>query len=270
MKRSCMFNILAFLLIGFILFLIFLALRQDKMIFFPEKLERNTRFHFDFPFVEHFFEVEPGVELHYLHAKTKTPKGLVFYLHGNAGSLESWGDICPRFLRQGFEVIVYDYRGYGKSDGEIRSEPQLMADSEALLKFVLKKWGPQRVVLYGRSLGTGIAAGLAAKHDVDHLVLETPYRSFTKLVRNHYFFVPSFLVKYRLDTETHLTKVNCPVSIIHGTDDAIIPVAHSRILKQRFPNIHYVEVPGGAHNDLEIFSEYDSFLKRALRTETDP
>jgi len=240
--------------------LTYLGLNQDRMIFFPEKLHKAHQYQFPFRFTELNIETERGIILNAIHAKCNNPKGLVFYLHGNAGNLDSWADTARSFLAFGYDVFIYDYRGYGKSTGSISSQASLVGDAEFLFNQIKSHYEMDSIVIYGRSIGTGIAAILAQKMGLKALVLETPYKSFVKLVQHYYFFVPPVFIKYKLRTEENLKTVVCPIYIIHGTHDEIIPFNHSENLKHSQPRIKFFKVNGGHHNDLEIYPEYQLML----------
>ncbi|PIE90330.1 MAG: alpha/beta hydrolase [Acidobacteria bacterium] len=252
-----------------IMAILFLVWNQDKMIFFPEKLKADHVFQFPFPFEEFALETEPGVVLNAIHAKTETDndasadratKGVVFYLHGNAGSLDSWGDAALPFLKRNQDVFIYDYRGYGKSTGLTDNESTLLSDAAQLFETLEKQYATENITIYGRSLGTGIACHLAQGKNIHALVLETPYRSFTRLVKHYYPFVPSLLMKYHLNAEQFLKNVTSKIAIIHGTDDEIIPFQHAVKLAESHPGCVFYRVKGGHHNDLSIFDEHEKML----------
>jgi len=255
-----MFILLLTPILLFIVLIAYLALNQDRMIFFPEKLADDFHFPFSFPFDELDIETHPGVHINAILARSKESRGLVFYNHGNAGNLESWGSVCVPFLRRGYDVLVYDYRGYGKSTGKIHNEKDIVQDALFVFKKVRTTYRGKLLVFYGRSLGSGVAAAMADVYQPDALFLETPYSSFTKLVRGYYPFVPVFLVKYVLSTEKVIPKLRCPVSIIHGTSDEVIPFQHSRDLADQNPSVHFFQVEGGTHNDLDMSPEYQNML----------
>jgi pimeloyl-ACP methyl ester carboxylesterase len=259
-KHQKMFIVLLTPILLFLTLIVYLALSQDRMIFYPEKLPEEYDFPFSFPFDELVIEVEPGVRINAILARSKETRGLVFYNHGNAGNLDSWGCICTPFLRRGYDVLVYDYRGYGKSTGKIRNEKDLVQDALFVFGKVRASYRGKTLVFYGRSLGSGVAAAMADVYQPDALFLETPYSTFPKLVRGYYPFVPAFLVKYVLSTEKVIPGLRCPVFIIHGTADEVIPFQHSRDLAEQNPSIHFFQVEGGTHNDLEMAPEYQKML----------
>lgn len=242
---------------------------QVKMIFLPQILSPQHRFVFSHPFEEHWIDV-PGAKINALlfEQESDRSRGLVVYFHGNAGSLESWGDVHQYFLPAHYDTFVVDYRGYGKSTGSIGSEAQLLLDAEAIYAYVLETFGDRyqdRVILYGRSIGTGIASWLARRVNPSMLILETPYIDLPSLVRELYPFIPRFAVRYKLNNQEHLRAVNCPVHIFHGTHDGLIPYQHGEYLSRLSTQIELHTIVGGEHNDLPTYRDYHRTLRRILQ-----
>src|SRR5690606_9244548 len=130
-----------------------------------------------------------------------------------------------------FDVFMLDYRGYGKSTGKIRSERELHADVRAAYLSVAGEYAGRPIVLYGRSLGSGLATRLASELGTDLLVLVSPYTSLRELGRELFPWVPPFLGRYPLSTREWLPRVNAPVLLLHGDRDELIPIAHAARLK---------------------------------------
>jgi alpha-beta hydrolase superfamily lysophospholipase len=202
---------------------------QERLLFVPERLAADYSFAFPGKFEEHRIEVN-GAQLSALwfHATPRAniagsvTKGTVFYLHGNAGSLRSWGDVAPTFTQRGYDVFILDYRGYGKSSGTITSEPMLHDDVAAAYAYLRQRHPPQPIYIYGRSLGTGLAIELARRHAPQALLLEAPYLNLSWLAHEHYPWVPTALLRYRMPSDQRLPLVRAPVHFFHGADDATI------------------------------------------------
>jgi len=193
---------------------------QEKLIFFPEKLSKDHQYSFSQRFEEINYKVEEGVEINALHFKTDNPKGVVFYSHGNAGSLRSWGMIADTFLSLQYDLLIYDYRSYGKSGGKM-SEAKLYNDVEFIYCELLKQYEEENIVVYGRSIGSGVASHVASSHHPALLILESPYFNLPDLVHNMMPFVPKSFVRYELRNDIHIQKVSCPVLVFHGIKDEI-------------------------------------------------
>jgi uncharacterized protein len=117
-----------------------------------------------------------------LYFNADHPKGVVLYFHGNAGSLRSWGAVAASFVGRGYDVLMPDYRGYGKSSGWIASEQMLHDDAAVAYQYLLGRYPEDQIVVYGRSIGSGIATYLAKTHRPRMLILETPYFSLKEIV----------------------------------------------------------------------------------------
>ena len=125
---------------------------QEKLIFSPIKLPRDYQYPFKSNFEERFIKIEEGVELNCLLFKAKKSKGLIFYIHGNADNLRYWGDFAPFFLNLNYDVFMYDFRGFGKSDGRIRGERNLQRDAKILYRNILEEYEEDKVIIYGFSI----------------------------------------------------------------------------------------------------------------------
>ncbi len=240
-------------------------IHQENYIFYPEKLPATHVFNFPVPFEELNFKTADDVLINGLLFKADSSKGVVLYLHGNAGSLKDWGYLYREFTSRGFDVLFIDYRSYGKSKGFIDKEEDLHEDAKAAYQYLVPIYGENKIVVYGRSLGTGIAARLAAENTPKLLILETPYYNFKEVASHHFpALVVSLLLKYHLETNKYITKVKCPVYMFHGTSDQTIPYEHSPRLEKLSDNIHLTTLKGGSHNNLGGFPEYQAQLSKIL------
>jgi hypothetical protein len=244
---------------------------QESLIFFPEVLPKEYRFAFPTPFQEVRLSAD-GIELHALHFRTPSPRGVVLYFHGNAGSLRTWGEIAPAFTRRGFDLLLPDYRGFGKSQGRLDGEGALLADALRMYDHLRKEYPEQAIVLYGRSIGAGPATWVASQRKPRKLILESPYTSLVNLGAYHYPFLPRLLIRtflrYPLPTDQWIRSVSCPVYLFHGTADDIIPFRMGERLNALSTGKHrLIAVPGGGHNDLESSSLYQRELDQILKEE---
>jgi hypothetical protein len=210
----------------------------------------------------------PGARLSALHLGLPNPKGVVFFLHGNAGSLASWF-VNPDFYRRAnFDLFMVDYRGYGKSSGRIESEAQLRADVRAAWAVVAPQYTGRKVVVYGRSLGSGLAAGLSAElagsSPPDLTVLVSAYTSMAAVAGEHYGWVPQAVLRYPMRTDQVVARIRSPLLLIHGVQDELIPLAHSNTLIALAPHASLLRIAGAAHNDLQNFDTYLDGYGRAL------
>lgn len=242
--------------------------KQEALLFQPSPLPMDYPLATESDVHEDFVQV-PGARLSVLQLRLPRPKGVVVFLHGNGGNLAGWFTATDAYRRANFDLVMPDYRGYGKSSGSIRSAAQLRADVRAVWDSVAARYAGRRVVLYGRSLGTGLAADLGDQltqegHPPDLTVLVSPYASMRALTSELYPWVPGALLRYPLDTAAHLPGVGGRVLLLHGDEDALIPVDHARRLARTTPAARLVVVPGAGHNDLHEFPLYGTELQAEL------
>jgi hypothetical protein len=241
---------------------------QERLLFPGTPLPADHRFRFEQPFAEVTIPV-PGATLHALHVTQPDPRGLVFFLHGNAGNLATWTTGVDFYRRVNYDLFILDYRGYGKSTGRIESEAQLHADVRAAYDAIAPRYPGKPIVVFGRSLGTGLAVALARDVAPALLVLVSPYTSVTEAARRAYPVAPGFLVRYPLRTDEVIAGVTSPMLLLHGTRDTLIPPADSERLRAlaRAP-AELVLVDGAAHNDIQRFPAYlDALAARLMRVD---
>jgi pimeloyl-ACP methyl ester carboxylesterase len=192
----------------------------------------------------------------------------VFFLHGNAGSLDSWF-VDPELYRKiNFDLYMIDYRGFGKSTGRIQNQAQLDADVRTAWNEVAPEYAGLRRVIYGRSLGTGLAATLASQVQPELTVLVSPYDSMVTLAHEQYPWAPRAvlerLLRYPLHTDRALVAVKGPVLLAHGSRDELISVAHTQRLHRLAPQAKVLIVPEAGHGDIHEFPAYLDGLAQAI------
>jgi pimeloyl-ACP methyl ester carboxylesterase len=256
-------------ILGFIVGCGLFYFRQENMIFYPEALPPNFQYSFPARFDEVTLSVD-GAAINALHFKTDNPKGVIIYFHGNAGNLRGWGEVALDFTRLSYDVLIPDYRGYGKSTGKIRSEEMLHRDAAVAYNYLKERYLENQITIYGRSIGTGIAVYLAKDAMPRILILESPMFNMRDLARHHYPFMPSWLVglilKYPMRTDLWIADVPCPVYLFHGTEDDVVPYNSSeRLLKLIRTQSRLFTIPGGGHNNLSDLPLYHEELERILK-----
>jgi uncharacterized protein len=244
---------------------------QETLIFMPTRLPAEHRFNVGSHVHEVFVDV-PGARLNALHLRLPQSRGVVFFLHGNAGSLQTWFVDLQIYRELGLDLFMLDYRGFGKSTGRITSEDQLMNDVAAAWQSIAPGYAGRPVVFLGRSLGTGLAARLAAQlpppERPNLLLLVSPYESLLAMAAEHYPFVPGFLVRYPLRTDLALPQLDperTRIVLVHGTADEVIDDRHSRALAAVQPGAQWLRIDGGGHNDLQGLPAYRQSIADALR-----
>lgn len=261
-----MFHILLFFAALLLVVLLGVYFFQHRLIFFPTVLPQDHVFDFGSDVEEVFLTADDGAVIHALYFKAEDPRGAVLYFHGNAGDLSGWGQLAHQFLEHGHSVLMPDYRGYGKSRGKL-SEAALHADARLMLEHLLRGHPMEEIVIYGRSLGSGIAVPLSAGLPVRALVLETPFTRLAEVARVHYPWLPSeHLLRYRFYSDEAIGRVIAPVWIIHGTADQVVPFELGQRLSEKAEQpVEFIPVPVGGHNDLEDHPEHRRMLERVLQ-----
>jgi len=249
----------------FVLITIGIYAFQNKLIFYPEVLLPNYQFEFDHDFEELDFHSLDGTLINALHFKADNSTGVVFYSHGNAGSLRNWGHIADIFLSHHYDLLIYDYRGFGKSRGKI-TEEKLYEDANMIYKKLLQSYSEDQIIIYGRSIGTGVASKIALDYNPKHVVLESPYYNLPDLAKNMFPFIPEKLIRYKLSNNERIPKISAPITIFHGTFDEVIYFGSSMKLEKLLnAKDRLVPIVGGHHNDLANFEVFHSELAKILQ-----
>ena len=260
---------LVFVVIVYIIVSVALYYLQDYMLFKPEKLPKGFQFNYDNQiFEEHNLETRDGAIINAIRFFPEgESKGIVLYLKGNSKSIKGWGKFAVDFTRLGYNVLMVDYRGFGKSTGR-RSQKAIKRDLQEVYNKIRELTSEDRVILYGRSLGSGFAAKLASMNHPKMLILESTYYSLTKVTKRYLPFMPlSLLIKYPLPTYKWLKYVQCPIHIIHGTDDKLIPYTTGvklSLINPKLTRLH--TVIGGGHKNLNNFESYHIMLEDIITT----
>lgn len=236
---------------------------QERLLFKPEPLAADHVL--ALPDAEEVTIDVPGARLSALHLRLPDPQGVVFFLHGNNGNLATWFVNADFYRAANYDLFMLDYRGYGKSSGRIESEEQLRADVLAAWRSVAGRYLGKRRVIYGRSLGTALAAGLAAEVQPELTILVSPYCRMVELMRASHAWLPPFILRYPLDTCRDLGQIRGSVLLVHGEQDQTIPIGHSEQLLALAPQARLLRLPGAGHTDVHQFPAYVERMTQALR-----
>ena len=254
---------LLILVIGYLVLVTGVYILQDKFIFQAVSLPADYKFTFKQQFSEISIRPRIGKELNALLFFTPNDyrKGTILYFHGNADNLQRWGKYAEDFTRLGYNVLMIDYSGYGKSNGT-PSEEKLYEDAEDTWVWARTHLKETNFLFYGRSLGTAAAAYLATRHTPRQLILETP---FDQLLQGHLKLFFPFGLKYEFANYKFLPEVSCPVTILQGTDDMIVAYASAAKLKPLLkPTDRFISIEGGGHKNLRQFEQYHKALAAVL------
>jgi len=256
----------AFLIVAYLVIVFLAYLLQSKLLFHPTKLQADFQFSTDRPHHETVISTPDGETISGLFFPAPSDT-VILYFHGNAGSLEGWQFVYDDFASLGYNFLIIDYRGYGKSTGTI-SEKGFYIDAQASYDYLIARgFKPQNIVVYGRSIGSGVAVDLAAQREVAGLVLESPYVSIGRLASEKFAYLfPSLYLRYRFDNLSKINNVKAPLLVIHGQRDELIPFAHGQTLYDHFKGKkQIVAVADGHHNDLSDFPQFYPGLRAFLK-----
>ena len=238
---------------------------QEKILFHPQTLPKNYPFKFSQPFEEKVIITKDGKKLNGLLFKSKNPKGLIFYLHGNAGSLDSWGEVAEVYTNLNFDVFILDYRGYGKSEGKIESEIQIFDDVQTVYNQVKKSYSEDRIIVLGYSIGTGLASKIASNNSPKMLILQAPYFSLNDMLHHTIPFIPELILKYKFDNSKYIKLCKMPVVIFHGDNDEVIYLGSSLKLQKLFKSSDTLFIlKNQVHNGITNNPEYLKAIKKIL------
>ena len=255
--------ILLYSLIGIALFYL-----QEYFLFHPKVLPGDHQYHFDVPFVEMDlpFNITDTINMVKFFPTDSTRKGVVIYFHGNKENIERYAKFATNFTKNGYEVWMEDYPGFGKSVGQ-RTEKILYQQAVQVYKLALTKYHKDSIVIYGKSFGTGIASYLAAVSEAKQLILETPYYSIPALYSCYAPIYPSErMAKYKMPSNEYLMEVKYPVTIFHGTNDGVIPYRCAVKLKPVLKATdQFITIDGGTHQNLNEFPLFHRKLDSLLQ-----
>ena len=261
LKRVLLLVITLYIGGGIVLFFI-----QDLLLFHPKQVPRDYQYSFDLPFGE--INLPFGNEnLNIIQFKTTgIKKGLVLFYHGNMKNAGHYAKYPSIFLRNGYDVWMIDYPGFGKTTGK-RSETIMYQQALIMFDLAATIIKNDSVVIYGKSIGTGIASYVAANRSCRRLILEAPYYSISALARHYFPFYPVVpMTRYSFPVYSHLQNVQSPISFFHGIKDETIPYRHAVKLKKEKPSIELITIDDGKHNNLASFQLFqqkiDSLLAR--------
>jgi len=270
-------RILLLLLVVGLGLLFFVRWLEPRFAFFPSAGESTTPSEFGVPFTAVTLTTSDGERLRAWLLTGTDSRALVVYFHGNGGNLSVWAPILSDLARHGFDVLAFDYRGYGLSTGR-PTESGVYRDADAILDHVASALSGSRprdfaqgrpIVYWGRSLGTAVAAYAASRRRPDGIILEAGFPDARAVIRSSPpLALLSVFSSYRFATATWLEKVPAPALVIHGDADQVIPFALGRALfDQLTGDKTFVAIPGGDHNDARPADEHvywgavDAFIR---------
>lgn len=242
---------------------------QKYLIFQPDELPLNYQYVFEQPYQEFFIKTTDSETLNALLFQTDLPRqGLVIYFHGNADNLQRWGKFQSDFTSRGYDILMPDFRGFGKSTGQ-PDELKFYEDAQLIYDWIFEnfeKYKKSEVIIYGRSLGCAVASNLAMKVEAQKVILETPFKNIYDLMKtNSRILIFPFNFKFNFPNDEHFPKIKQPIYIFVGTKDWIVPNKSSEQLQPLLkPTDQYIEIEGGGHKNLNTFKKYQQTLDAIL------
>lgn len=242
---------------------------QNKLLFHPVSLNSNYKYNFSSPFQEVNIVYDSSTTfnlIQFFPKDSNAVKGVVLYFHGNRENINRYAPFAENFTKHGYEVWMPDYPTFGKSTGEL-TENILQQEALEVYKMAQAKFKDAQIIVYGKSLGTGIAAYISSRKNCKHLILETPYSSITSLFRRYCFMYPvGRMIHFKLPTINYLKNINAPITIFQGSNDWVIPNSNTKRLKGGLqPKDELINIQGASHNDINNFELYHKKLDSLLQ-----
>lgn len=257
--------LLVFFVVIYLIVVSYVYFNQVGMVFHATRLPKDYKFDYQQKFEEINIPSFDGKNLNGLLFKAENSKGLVFYLHGNAGTLETWGEIAKIYTSLGYDIFILDYRSFGKSEREIEDEEQLSKDVSIVYKTISKRYSENKIIIAGYSIGSGFAAKLALENKPKALILQAPYYNFLELSTSKAPFFPDFMKKFSLETNLYLPQINVPIYMFHGTADQLIPCENSiRLKKLLKANAYFYPLKNQGHIGVNENEDFQKQLKIIL------
>jgi len=218
-------RVLIIIAVVYVAIIALLYIFQSSFVYYPERTLMGDPSRIGLEYETVYFEASDGVKLSGWFIPNENDRGVILFCHGNAGNISHRLDSIDIFHRLGLEVFIFDYRGYGQSEGN-PSEQGTYRDAEAAWRYLIeqRQVNPNEIIIFGRSLGGGVASWLARGYQPGALILESTFLSLPDIAATIYPYFPiRLLLRFEYDTGEHLRSVNCPVLIVHSRDDEIMP-----------------------------------------------
>lgn len=250
---------------------------ENRMIFHPSRAIERTPQHAGLPFEDLYFTAADGVRLNGWFIPHAQAHSTLVWFHGNAGNIgHRVENIKLLHDRVRVNIFIFDYRGYGRSEGK-PDEAGTYLDGEAALLLMREKLGPsgvEDVILFGRSLGAAVAAEMATRFPARGLILESPFISIAEMTRLYFPWLPvGPLLRTRYDLEKTIRKVTIPLLVLHGDRDTVVPVEHGRqVFAAALEPKQFYLIAGADHNDTYItggeayYDQLKQFIDERRRT----
>jgi uncharacterized protein len=250
------FNFVFNIILGIILFVIYIRFLENTFIFYPSRSMEITPHMIGLSYEDIFYKTQDNLLINGWLVKAPDAKFTVIFSHGNAGNISSRMEKIQLMHRVGVNVFIFDYRGYGRSQGR-PSEKGIYLDAQAAYDYLIKRpdIDPEKIITFGESLGGAAAVDLATQRKVAGLIVDSSFTKAADMSRKVFPFLPTFLLKTKMDSVTKIVKVSVPKLFLHSPDDEVVPYRLGRKLFEvaKEPKM-FVNISGG-HNDGFLLSE---------------
>jgi len=235
----------------YVLFAVYLFAFQPRQVYFPDRVLLTDPSSVGLDFENVSLKTEDGIKLSAWYIPSESARGVILFCHGNAGNISHRLESIQIFNRLGLDVLIFDYRGYGQSEGK-PTEVGTYMDSEAAWQYLVeeRQVSPSSIIVFGRSLGGAVAAWLSHRHTPGALILEATFTSAIDMAAKMYPYLPvRLLSRFNYNTADYLAEINCPVLIVHSPEDEIMPFSHGKQLFEiaKEPK-EFLEITG-THNE---------------------
>ena len=276
-------RILRIILLSYVGLIVIIMIFEEKLIFFPAKWP-NGRWHLldqpvsgnsglKYSISEEWFTASDGVKLHGWYGSVSPPgenasnydlsNMIVLWCHGNAGNITDRYEQLISMMEMSVNIFIFDYRGYGMSEGR-PDENGMYMDVSAAWNLLQDRYHykPDSIIIYGVSLGGVGAVDLAAAQNSAGLIIQSSFTSIRDMASLQMPFIPHFLIRTQMDSLSKIPRIKCPKLFIHGTADETVPFEQGRLLYESAEEPkEFVEVEHAAHNDLIVFKGSESYQK---------
>ena len=266
MKKTTYSFLVTFLLV-YVAVCVYFYNIQNSILFNPWPLDQGHIYNYTFDFEERWFDgTDEDVKIHAILSKTPdSSKGLVIYFHGNGGNDDTDPIKFELFMKEGYDVLYPDYRSFGLSTGKLENEEDLVGDMKNVYSEMTKEYSEEDIFILGYSMGSGVAAQVAAVNNPKGLMIWAPYYSMVDMKNNSYPFLPSFLVRYPLRTDLAIPKIDEPITIFFAKEDELLPVEHSiKLVDLLKTNDKFYILEGQGHNGIFHNQELKSRIPEIL------
>ncbi|SHG16771.1 hypothetical protein SAMN05443549_102284 [Flavobacterium fluvii] len=261
--------VLILVLVLYVSLCCFYYFSQEKVLFNTSvKLKHEHVFKFSEPFEERYIPMPDKKKLNGVLFKAKESKGLILWFPGGRGMIDSIGVDSKPYTDLKYDLFILNFRGYGKSEGEISSEKQFKQDMQSVYDYFKKEYQEKNIILFGYSAGTGPAASIAASNNPKMLILQAPYYSMENEAQRAFFYLPiPLLSRYEFPIYSYLQKTKCPIVLIHGDNDKKIPAKTSSYRLKEFlkPTDQLIILKGQGHNYYLENAAYLHELSRIIK-----